>query len=120
MWLSYARFEADPLPEPEADGEEGEDGGERQRSHAEAAAGPESAAARAAKARSVYERAYRSLRQVGACLLRYLRVRGVDRAFAVRIRCLAQAMARPKCAAARAAAAACFFQRQFLLLLIAL
>ena len=65
MWLSYARFEAAPLPaaleEEEGGGDEGDEGG-RAASHAAAAAGPESDAARAARARAVYERAYRSLR----------------------------------------------------------
>ncbi|KAG2447486.1 hypothetical protein HYH02_007413 [Chlamydomonas schloesseri] len=57
VWLSFARFEANPMPTP---GEEGEDG-----QPAEAPAeGPESAPARAARARSVYERAFSTLRDV--------------------------------------------------------
>lgn len=60
VWLSYARFEASPMPTAADEDEDSE----RQRSHAQATAGPESVAARTAKARSVYERAYRNLRQV--------------------------------------------------------
>lgn len=54
VWMSYAAFEASPLPEPE--GEEPAENGGR-------AGGPEEAPERReATARSVYERAYRNLR----------------------------------------------------------
>ncbi|PNW73155.1 hypothetical protein CHLRE_14g621000v5 [Chlamydomonas reinhardtii] len=56
VWLSFARFEATPMP---AEGAEGEDG-----QPAEPAEGPESAPARAARARSVYDRAFTTLRDV--------------------------------------------------------
>lgn len=56
VWLSFARFEADPLPGPP----EEEGGPPTVRPEEE---GPAAATQRATRARSVYERAYRSLRE---------------------------------------------------------
>lgn len=61
VWLSYARFEADPLPLPEPEEGDEEDGEAAERRREEA--GPEAAVQRAARARAVYERAFRSLRE---------------------------------------------------------
>ncbi|GBF94687.1 hypothetical protein Rsub_07423 [Raphidocelis subcapitata] len=61
VWLSYARFEAEPLPTPEPpEGEEEDEEAAAARAEEE---GPEAAAGRAVRARSVYERAFRSLRE---------------------------------------------------------
>ncbi|KAG2422724.1 hypothetical protein HXX76_015811 [Chlamydomonas incerta] len=56
VWLSFARFEATPMPTEAAEGEEGQP--------EEPAEGPESAPARATRARSVYDRAFATLRDV--------------------------------------------------------
>ncbi|KAK9828970.1 hypothetical protein WJX72_003124 [[Myrmecia] bisecta] len=68
VWMSYAQFEATPMPLLAAQQDEGAEGeGEeaaaaRQAAEAEAAEAPEAVAEREAQARSVYERAFRSLR----------------------------------------------------------
>lgn len=70
VWLSYARFEAEPLalPEEGAEGEVGaavaDDEEEQQLAEARAAeAAPDAPAQRAARARTVYERGFRALRE---------------------------------------------------------
>ncbi|GLC73188.1 hypothetical protein PLESTF_001345100 [Pleodorina starrii] len=62
VWLSFARFEAAPMPTATAaEGGEGEAAGQPQPEPTE---GPESAPARAARARAVYDQAFRTLRDV--------------------------------------------------------
>ncbi|CAL5221424.1 g3611 [Coccomyxa viridis] len=60
VWMSYADFEGAPMPEPEDEEEDPQAAAARAQA---AQSGPESAASREACARSVYERAFTSLRE---------------------------------------------------------
>ncbi|GIM00876.1 hypothetical protein Vretimale_5770, partial [Volvox reticuliferus] len=59
VWLSFARFEAAPMPAAAAEGADGEASGQP-----EPTEGPESAPARATRARAVYDQAFHTLRDV--------------------------------------------------------
>lgn len=61
VWLSYARFEAAPMPSSSGEAGEEEEGPS---TSGAAQDGPESGPARAARARSVYSQAFRTLRDV--------------------------------------------------------
>jgi crooked neck len=59
VWLSYARFEADPLPLPEP--EEGEEDDEETAARRAEEEGPDAAAGRAVRARQVRSRGWRGV-----------------------------------------------------------
>eukprot|EP00877_Chromochloris_zofingiensis_P007788 jgi/Chrzof1/3262/Cz12g18090.t1 len=65
VWLSYAKFESEAMPSTSEEGDEeaAADGNEAAARQQPAEVGPESAPQRAVRARGVYERAYRSLRE---------------------------------------------------------
>lgn len=64
VWMSYAKFEASPLHALSAENEADEQEADRRRKEAEASESSEDAALREAHARSVYERALQSLREL--------------------------------------------------------